>query len=510
MKIKKFINALIAVAITGAIAISSSSYIYATEINFTDTKGHWAENDIKTWTDYGVITGYEDTTFKPSAYITRGEVACILDRIFKYKVTSENVFKDLKEKFYTNPLLKLHNKSIINGYPDGTVQADRFITRQEMVTILNNVFKFEKTDDNKTLFFSDKELVSEWALDATIAFAERGYIKGDDSGAFNPQDNITRAEVVTILENIIGDLYNDSKVYEENKGKISIINTPDVTLKDITLKQPLIIAEGVGEGDVIFDGIKATEDITVNGGGENSIVIKGDSTIKNIIAKKEESGVRIVIEGGGNVETIYIEDGSDKVIITGVVDTVVIDSALNDILFVGATVDKVIVSGEGTSIEVDEDTKIDRVVVNETAKDTTLEVDGEIGKLTSDAENTIVNENENVGGGGGGNGGGNTKPPVEPPVEPPVKPTHYNVIINVDGHGYITAEKMDEIEPPIKPPIKPPVGEKPNVIIIIDGKGSVSAELVEDIDPEIPLPEGKYEVKIDVDGKGTIIIEKIN
>ena len=80
----------------------------------------------------------------------------------------------------------------------------------------------------------------------------------------------------------------------------------------------------------------------------------------------------------------------------------------------------------------------------------------------------------------------------------------------MDGHGYITAEKMDEIEPPIKPPIKPPVGEKPNVIIIIDGKGSVSAELVEDIDPEIPLPEGKYEVKIDVDGKGTIIIEKIN
>lgn len=529
--IKKFIKRLTVTAMLVTVAMSSHVCVQAAGTTFLDTQGHWAENAIPIWTSYEVIRGYEDGTFRANNYITRGEVACILDRIFQYNTLSDIVFTDLDNSFYREPILKLHHKNIINGYPDGTVQPKDYITRQEMVGLLNNIFKFELTKEKgEVTFFIDQSEISSWARNAVLAFAERGYINGDENKAFNPDANITRAEVVTILNNIIGNLYNTPQTYIDNKGKISIINTTDVTLKDINLKQQLIISEGVGDGDVILEAIKTTEDILVKGGGENSIVIKGDSNIKKIIAWKQESGVRIIIESGANVETLYVEDGSDQVIITGQIDNVVIDSSLNNILFQDAQVKKVIVSGEGTNIEIDEKSKIDTILIGKTASNTTVKVDGKVSKIVSEANDTILYGKgtvEKVELNGDNSQDKLDKPtPIEPelpidpkpPIEPEspigpkppidLEPTGYNVFIRVDGHGYITVEKVHEIKPPIRP--EPPVGEKPNVIIIIDGKGSVLAELVDEAKPEVPLPEGMYEVKIDVDGQGTIIIEKIN
>lgn len=60
-----------------------------------DLDGHWSQDAMETWVDYGVIKGYEDGSVRPDKSITRGELAVMLDRIMSYQNKSSNNFNDL-------------------------------------------------------------------------------------------------------------------------------------------------------------------------------------------------------------------------------------------------------------------------------------------------------------------------------------------------------------------------------------------------------------------------------
>ena len=72
-----------------ALALAAGLVMTPAEAAFTDTEGHWAQEAITKWSEeYGLITGYEDGTFRPDNSITRGAFAGILDRFLKYTAVS--------------------------------------------------------------------------------------------------------------------------------------------------------------------------------------------------------------------------------------------------------------------------------------------------------------------------------------------------------------------------------------------------------------------------------------
>ena len=103
------------------------------EINYNDIEDCWAEDVILKWSGLGVINGYNGK-FYPDNYITRGEFAVILNRIFKLECDTENIFSDLKETFYTKDILALNKADIILGY-DGKIRPDDYLTREEASVI---------------------------------------------------------------------------------------------------------------------------------------------------------------------------------------------------------------------------------------------------------------------------------------------------------------------------------------------------------------------------------------
>ena len=89
------------------------------------------------------------------------------------------------------------------------------------------------------------------------------------------------------MHNVIKDYVKTPTVYESVKSGNVIVNTPNATLKNVTVKGDLIIADGVGEGEVTLDNVKVEGRMLVRAGGENSIIIKGDSEIDTIVIVKQ-------------------------------------------------------------------------------------------------------------------------------------------------------------------------------------------------------------------------------
>ena len=110
----------------------------------------WFNNAICTLSNAGVINGYEDGTFKPNGKITRAEFATIASRFFEYADENmENPFSDVEENtWYYQYIMAASDMGLINGYPDGTFKPDNLITRAEAVTIVNRTLDRHPDQEN--------------------------------------------------------------------------------------------------------------------------------------------------------------------------------------------------------------------------------------------------------------------------------------------------------------------------------------------------------------------------
>ena len=380
-----------------------------------DTAGHWAQDALNTWQNYGVIKGDENGNLMPDSGITRGEMAVMLDRVMAYQLKSQNTFSDLDQSWYTDAILGANAAGIIMGMGDGTVQPGASITRQETAVMFARVLSLD-TQSAPDAGFLDQASIPDWAVGAVNAMAAAGYMQGSN-GMFRPADTITRAEVVTILDNIFNANYNTSGEYTGDVDGSAVISADAVTLKDMHITGDLIVAEGVGEGHVELDNVTVDGRLLVRGGGANSIVIKGDSKITQVIIARQEGKVRVAVEDGAQVSVVVVEEGSDDVKlegtlgtvsiegsdaaveITGKVDTVdVTESADNTSVTVskGSTVSTLTTSAENATLTVAG--KVEAVTVTESAEGTAVKTESgaKIDSVTTAGANTTVEGNGTV------------------------------------------------------------------------------------------------------------------
>ena len=284
---------------------------------------HWASQALNKWQNYGIISVDENVNFSPDNTITRAEFATLLDKIMEYQVTSQNNFVDLSNAWYTDAILGTNAAGIINGYEDLTIRPNANVTRQEAIVAFARLIDLN-VYNAPTANYTDISSVGSWALPSVNAMTNKNYISGYNN-ILRPNDDITRAEVITIINNIFSSYIYESGTYTEDISGCAIISADDVTLNNMTVNGDIIIAEGVGNGNIELDNVKVNGCLIVRGGGENSIIIKGNSTISNISVAHQNSKVGLSIEDSSQVSSITITDKSDTVKIEGKVDTVYID-----------------------------------------------------------------------------------------------------------------------------------------------------------------------------------------
>lgn len=152
---------------------------------------------------FNYVIGYTDGTIRPNNDISRAEVATIFFRLLtdeartQYTTTAGN-FTDVKAGMWCNrAIATLTNMGIIKGYTDGSFQPNADITRAELATI---IARFAKLDVN-TKTFSD--INGHWAQKNIELAAGNGWINGYEDGTFRPNNNITRAETFAMINRVL-------------------------------------------------------------------------------------------------------------------------------------------------------------------------------------------------------------------------------------------------------------------------------------------------------------------
>ena len=175
-----------------------------------------ALNDID---HYAYVFGYEDDTVRPNNDITREEVATIFYRLLTDPArdayfTDKNNFPDVESGRWSNKAIStLSNADIISGYPeDGTFRPANPITRAEFASIVSRFDSLNYNGDNK---FND--ISGHWASNFINAASEKGWISGYPDGSFKPQNNITRAEAITLINNVLNRHVDSEGLHEDAK-----------------------------------------------------------------------------------------------------------------------------------------------------------------------------------------------------------------------------------------------------------------------------------------------------
>jgi hypothetical protein len=290
--------------------------------DFTDMPNNWATEALTESVKNGLLSGYNGR-LHPDKNLTRAEMAAVINRAFGAKESADiSGYTDVKatDWFYSE-MAKAVGMGTFQGYANQLRPNDP-ITREEVFSVLSNSLKLRAEKANKV--FIDSNEVSTWAQDSVNGMINGGYI-GGSNGKLNPKANITRAEFAQVMHNVIKDYVKTPTVYESVKSGNVIVNTPNATLKNVTVKGDLIIADGVGEGEVTLDNVKVEGRMLVRAGGENSIIIKGDSEIDTIVIVKQGNKVRIFNETGKEIAVATVE-GTADVILEGKFKNVVVQS----------------------------------------------------------------------------------------------------------------------------------------------------------------------------------------
>ena len=212
VNLKKFVVPL-------SIALIGTNTTISNAINITDINGHWANNEITKFVNNNYILGYEDNTFKPNNSITRAEFVSILNRVFNLTTSSGKVFNDTNNHWAKQAIDIAVTNGVCNGKSNNLFYPNDKLTRQEASVMLSNYLKLQDTQLDKINSFYDSHTISDWALYSIEGMLENGFMNGYPTGLLKPLNNITRAEAVVLINNVIS---NNNSNGNQNTNKQAI------------------------------------------------------------------------------------------------------------------------------------------------------------------------------------------------------------------------------------------------------------------------------------------------
>lgn len=224
MKFKKITAAAIVLSLT---LISSAS-----AANFSDTRGHWAEEVISDLAARGIVSGVSATRFNPDGTVTRAEFlrmalgAAGIDGV-EYRegecldVKSGDWYADTIQSaldcgIIPEAMIENYSVEIVSDDESsravfrGAFSADTPITREEMAYIAQAAFQYNIDADKADLLstpvdlsFADVYAFSSWAIDAVRHAYANSLVTGMEDGTFRPRETATRAQASVIVNNMI-------------------------------------------------------------------------------------------------------------------------------------------------------------------------------------------------------------------------------------------------------------------------------------------------------------------
>lgn len=299
-----------------------------------DVEGHWAGAAIGKWTERRMIRGYPDGSFRPDAPITRAEFVVLINRLFGYMTEDSVIFSDVGDEDWF-ALDVRRAAGYMQGYPDGTFRPNESISRQEVAAVLVRVAELE---EGGVIPFSDR--IPEWSRPYVAAAVKAGLVKGYPDGTFKPENGITRAESVVIMDRLVSDVVLDGGIYEDLVTDGSVIVLSSAEMRNCHVRGDLYLAENSGAS--VLAGTIVDGRIIINSADRIDI---RDVTARGVIVNRAGD-----ISLSGGFDTVNVKTGSGRIgLAGGHVNNFFVESSAGGIMIDNnATIDNLVLNAPAT------------------------------------------------------------------------------------------------------------------------------------------------------------------
>lgn len=194
---------------------------------FSDVKeSDWFCEDVQYVCEQNLMKGMSDREFSPNGSTTRGMIVTILWRLENEPDGNGKDFEDVsRDAYYHDAVLWASGNNIVSGYNDTQFGPDDTATREQFATMMYRYAAYKNydvSDMSELGGYTDKEQISEYALNGIKWANAAGLITGTADTTISPKDNVQRCQVAAILKRFCLNIKNDEKtnVFEtENTAK---------------------------------------------------------------------------------------------------------------------------------------------------------------------------------------------------------------------------------------------------------------------------------------------------
>lgn len=202
----------------------------------------WSKNAVVELYNRGIVSGYEDGSFKPENNVTRAEFLKFIITAIEADISENEISLPFSDTYdsewyapYVSAALKLE---MVNGYDDETFRPDSYISREEAAAIVcRGIDAMGISLDlyRLKITFEDENLISDYAVDFVYKLYSSGVINGDENQCFRPKDDMSRAETAQLIWNLIDTL--NPVESEEQMKVLGNVQAYSVSENDVDSKQ---------------------------------------------------------------------------------------------------------------------------------------------------------------------------------------------------------------------------------------------------------------------------------
>ena len=320
---KKALSIVIAMAMT----LSLLTLGAAAKGTYSDTQGTWAEAAIERWSGYGMIQG-NNGKFDPNGDLTRGQMATMLTRLLKLAAAESAGFSDITDETWCADAVNRCAAAGIMLGNNGKAMPNAPITRQEAMVMLARALGVAPVTDTKALAkFADADKAGTFAQGYLAALVEAGIVKGTAEGKLDPLSNITRAEMVTIVDRLIAHYADtDGMTVDAKDGGLVLVVAKNVKVVNAPEGTKVVVAKDAAgltvNGVDVAGGQLYVVPGTVSGGGNGGGTVVPDPVPggddKDDPEEKTDEPEKVVIIGDkeyyydADKDEYYTMDGDER------------------------------------------------------------------------------------------------------------------------------------------------------------------------------------------------------
>ena len=305
---RKIPAALLALTLTASLTAPRAGAAKAEPL--PELNGHWSQAAFQRWHGYGIVEG-DDRGMRPDDAMMVSEFAALLSRTMGYTEQAENRYADLKgDEWYAPYILQLTAAGILEG--DGVnCNATELMSRERATVLFARALGIRPSEDPDLSGFVDGGSAAAWSAGYIDAMAKAGIIQGVGDSTLALGADITRASVVTVLDNAVAEYVNQEKAQVTGDvDGILLVAADGITVEEADVTGGVLVTPKAGAASLTVTGSTLAGDLLVGTSGAD-LTLTGTEVRGEVVLSGDENTLTL---GQGARAAQVTVDGDENAI----------------------------------------------------------------------------------------------------------------------------------------------------------------------------------------------------